>query len=385
MDLLERSGFQDPGAVDALAERLLRLMRDTFNRTDLSYTEPLRYMDAGAEAAIYSFQLSDVEGELAGPKVLRLLRASADPQQVRLESAVHGAVAQLGFPVPRFLLAVVDPAPLGGAFAVMERMRGRMLLEEVRRPAELLSRPLRFPVLVHEALARVPDLLAGLQVQLHALDPEPLLEAVRKAGIECAGLTMEDRLVELEERTDRLQLPGLESGFRWLRTHSPPSGKPVICHGDFVFTNVCVERGQATGVLDWSGVRVADASYDVAGTMGRLASPIIGVPAPLRRPFEATQRRMVRRYLRAYRRLRHLDDEALHYHEAFFLLAELVWSGGRLAEGGRHEGAIEDRWLHPEAIAQGVEQFRVATGVSLHPAVPDDETGGLLEFARNTT
>lgn len=366
----------EPGRLerpDELAERLLDLLREAFGRPALAYADRLQRVDAGGEAVIYGFRLAGVDGEQAEPLILRLLRPSIDPDQVRFEQAVHDSLGALGFPVPKVFLARADPEPLGGAFVVLERLRGHMLLEEVRRPAELLRRPLRFPLLVHDALRRVPDLLAGLQARLHALDPEPLRRALLEAGFAETDLTPEGRLDELEGRARKAGLPGLDRGFQWLRAHAPSPHRRVICHGDFVFTNVCVEGRRATGVLDWSTARVADASYDVAGTVARLGSPVVGVPTLVRRLFERTQQRMVRRYLHAYRRRAPLDGEALHYHEAYFLLAELVWSGERVVEGCRYDGAIEDRWLHPEVIALGAERFHATTGADLQPILPDDD------------
>ena len=65
----------------------------------------------------------------------------------------------------------------------MERLPGRVLLQEISRPAELADHPLRVPRLVYEALARVPRLLGELQAHLHRLDAEPLRAGLRGVGL----------------------------------------------------------------------------------------------------------------------------------------------------------------------------------------------------------
>src|SRR5262249_56206418 len=80
------------------------------------------------------------------------------------ERAIQNAVAGLGYPAPRVLLASTDLTILGGAFLVMERLDGRPLLS---------AQP--FGVIF---------VLVEMQLRLHTLDAEVLLEALDREGQE---------------------------------------------------------------------------------------------------------------------------------------------------------------------------------------------------------
>jgi aminoglycoside phosphotransferase (APT) family kinase protein len=221
---------------------------------------------------------------------------------------------------------------------------------------------MRLPRLFFDASRTVPRLLASLQVELHALDPAPLRRALAEEGLSERPLTPEGRLDDLEERVRSAALDGLLPVLAWLRRNAPGCARPVLCHGDLVFPNVCVDGKEISGVLDWSDAAIAHPAYDVAGTMARLSSPVVGVPRALGWLFEAAQRRMCAAYLDAYRPRSGVDGDALRYFEAFFLTSELVWSGEHLSHDRRLTGAIEERWLHPEAISIGRARLRVLTG-----------------------
>lgn len=86
--------------------------------------------------------------------MLRLLRAHHDPAMVMREQAIQNALADQGYPAARVLHAALDPAPLGAAFLLMERLPGTPLIST--RPVGM-DRP-----------------LLEAQLRLHALDPAPL-------------------------------------------------------------------------------------------------------------------------------------------------------------------------------------------------------------------
>lgn len=352
------------------AQRLLAALATATGRPQLAYAEAPHPLRAGGEAVVDAFRLAGAPAELSGPLVLRRVLPIKDAQQVRWEGAVHGALHELGFPVPRALHVEADPAVLGAPFVVMDRLAGGQLLADVMRPSGLLARPLRLPGIIWEALVRVPRLLGETQARLHGLAPESFEARLRDAGFSPEDLSLVARINRLAARVAGSRLPGLTPGIAWLRRELPREGARVICHGDFVFTNLFVEQGRVTGVFDWSYVTLAEPGFDVAASIARLSSAVPDVPAPLGAVFRAVQRLMVRSYLRAYRRQRPLDTGRLGFYEAFWILNELVWSGERLAAGAVPDGAIEQRWLHAAAIDAGVARFAANTGVRLEPRRP---------------
>jgi len=78
--------------------------------------------------------------------VLRVYRDARGPERAQREACVQNAVEGLGFPTPRVLLTCVDRRVLGGAFQVMRRLRGRVMLDAIlgprvlRMPAERAAR-----------------------------------------------------------------------------------------------------------------------------------------------------------------------------------------------------------------------------------------------------
>jgi len=64
---------------------------------------------------------------LAGPLILRLGGADADPQRVRLETVVQNTLAGMGYPAPQVMMTESNPDILGGPFMVMQRVPGKPL------------------------------------------------------------------------------------------------------------------------------------------------------------------------------------------------------------------------------------------------------------------
>ena len=243
------------------------------------------------------------------------------PSRALKERAIQNTVADLGYPAPRVLAACSDRATLGGGFLLMERAVGRPLLED--RPLSAGRR------------------LADAQLQLHALDPEPLLRALDAEGCAAGGgvdrraVAFDAHLVSLERRIGGGPLTGLEAGKRWFLDRCPPRGPHVICHGDFHPQNLLAMAGRVTAVLDWANVLVAEPECDVASTLAILhAAPVelLPVHTALRPLLAGLRSILVARYLARYRRARRLDAGRLAYYEAAACMRALVRAGeARLA------------------------------------------------------
>lgn len=356
----------EPGALrDELRRRL--------GVPGLDFAEAPARIASGAEAVVEGFRLAGLDdGDPAWrtPLVLRRLFRQRDPAQLRWEAAVHGALHDQGFPVPRVLCVELEPGCLGSPFLIAQRVPGEVMLQAVMRPGDLVRRPWRIPRLVHDALRKVPAILGEAQARLHRVDPRHLRDRLRAGGLDPAEIGFDARLAGVRRRADAAHLDGLAPGIEWLERERPREARSVICHGDFVFTNLCVMDGRVTGVFDWSTVTLAEPAYDLSASHSRLRSRLPGLPAALDRISRRTQAALARRYLAAYGRQLPVDRERLRYYDAYWLLYELSWSGARLRDGARFDGAIEHRWLHPETIDAGVAAFRERTGIELAPLRP---------------
>jgi aminoglycoside phosphotransferase (APT) family kinase protein len=288
------------------------------------YAEPPAPISGGYDTSIYAFRVTAGPAAWSGPLILRVLRPGHDPVRALRERATQNALARLGYPVPRVLIASADRGPLGVGFLVMERAAGRPLLA-TRRPG-------------------VGRTLAEAHARLHALNAEALLRALddegRAAGwgFDRDAVSFESHLASLDRRIQEAGLEGLADGMRWLRTRQPAERSTrVICHGDFHPQNVLAEDGRVTAVLDWPNVLVAAPEYDVAATrliVARMPLALLPVPGAIRPLAAAGRRLLAARYLAVYRKLRALDRTRLPYFEAAACMRGLVRAGSaRLMEG----------------------------------------------------
>jgi aminoglycoside phosphotransferase (APT) family kinase protein len=298
---------------EALARGLVAHLRATLAAPALDLAEPPAVLRGGFDTEIFALRLRGGPPAFAGPLVLRVLRAHHDPAMALREQATQNALAGLGFPAPRVLLAAADPAPLGAPFVLMERRPGRSLLET-------------------RAIG-MGGVLADLQLRLHALDAAPLARALGPAG------SFDGYLDMFERRIARGGLDGLAPLVGWLRAHRPPGDAPVICHGDFHPQNILVEDGRVSGVLDWPNALVAEPAFDVASTLNILRfvpAGLTAMPPVFRWLAGLAQPLLARRYLAVYRRRRAIDDARLAYHSVAAALRALVRAGEtrRRAAGG---------------------------------------------------
>jgi aminoglycoside phosphotransferase (APT) family kinase protein len=237
------------------------------------------------------------------------------------EQAVHNTLADAGYPAPRVLLAITDPAAVGAPFLAMERVPGGPLID---------SNPLG----MHQVLL-------DAQLRLHDVDPAPLVRALG------AAITFDRYLAMFEERSLRATLIGLGPAVRWLRARRPPADvAPVICHGDLHPRNVLVDGGRLTGVLDWPNTVVAEPAFDVASTRNILRfvpAALASVPGPLRFLARLGQPILAWRYLAGYRRRRPIAADRLAYYEVAAAMRALVRVGEsrRRAPGAPPPGPLD--------------------------------------------
>jgi aminoglycoside phosphotransferase (APT) family kinase protein len=334
-----------------IAERLLDVLRRHAGMAGIDYAaRPVR-IHGGYDTRIYVFTLHGAPAALSGPLVLRLQRPDTDPAQARREAAIHGAVAGLGYPCPPVLVAGDAAAGLGGAFLIMPRVAGRVMLDALWGPG----------------LVRMPDMLAQLHLALHALDPEPVRHALAAVGVAPERLRVSDVLAGAAQEITAARLDGLRGILEWLTTHRPPEPPAaVVCHGDFHPLNVFVERGRPTGVIDWANLRFGDRAYDVGATLALLTHGPVNVPIGLRAVAVLGRRVLVDAYRRSYLRAHAIDPARLRYYEALRTLGLLVEAGihHRIAAGVIAPRSKPTAFASRRVLAGAVARIRALTGVS---------------------
>ncbi len=361
-----------PGSSDEqVAGRLLEHLRTALREPLLAYAERPARLFGGFETLVFRFRLEKAPRELAGPLILRVFRDFHEPQRPLVETAVHNAVAEMGYSAPRVLLTVTDSSVLGHPFLIMERMPGRTLaagfegLGRANSPGQLLRLLMRAPRMLDE----VTTTMAELQARLHRLPTEPLVRAIEAQGLCPDTITFSAGLEWLRDKIERDDFAGLRPGFSWLLEHRPPEPqRPSICHGDFQPFNIMVDGDAVTGVIDWGRVTIADPAMDVGSTTANIATIAIEVPRLLRGIFYAIIRAAGRRYYQAYARLRSVDDAAAHYYQVFKCVGQLVWLADGLLHGHSGLGAFQS----PCGIKRLIAHVRSLTGLQLSfPIEPD--------------
>jgi aminoglycoside phosphotransferase (APT) family kinase protein len=297
---------------EVVGRGLVEHLRASLGEARLSLAEPPAPLTGGFDTEIFTVRLRAAPTALAGPLVLRVLRTHHDPGLVLREQLIQNTLADQRYPAARVVHVSLDPAPLGAAFSLMERLPGIPLISA--RPLGM-DRP-----------------LLDAQLRLHTLDAGPLARALGEA------VTFEGYVAALERRVGRAGLHGLTAPLRWLREHRPrPSEPAVICHGDLHPQNVLVEGRRVSGVLDWPNTVIADAAFDVASTRNilRFVPPALAsLPPPLRWLAGLGQPLLAARYLKAYRRRQPLDADRLAYYEVAAAMRALVQAGERRARAG---------------------------------------------------
>ena len=334
------------------AGALLEYLRAHLHEPGLGYAEPPRPISGGYDTRIFALRLSGAPPSFSIPLILRVLATAPPPARALSERATQNALAGLGYPSPRVLLASADPAILGGGFLVMERLPGRPLLGERR--------------------LGIAATMVELQLRLHALDAEVLLRALDREGppVSRDTVSFDGHLVRLERRVAQGGAHGLEKAMRWLSDHRPVEDRPlVICHGDFHPQNILMDRGRVTGVIDWPNVVVADPAFDVGATrviLGLVPVQLLGVPPAMRAVVEIARRLLLARYLGGYRRRHPLDPARLAYYEAFACMRGLI----RTAEA--RLAALRGAALNPLDASRFGERLgaRFARITGVLPALP---------------
>jgi aminoglycoside phosphotransferase (APT) family kinase protein len=296
--------------------------------------------------------------------ILRLSHANVDPGRVKLETIVQNTLAEMGFAAPRVVVTESDPGVLGGPFMVMTRLSGQTLTSGVEGlvAGTTLVRQLQLLFSLPAVLGRIIDICVDTQIRLHQLPAETLLQAVTAAGIDAGAITFEGQLKRLRTIVERCALTGLYPALAWLDDHRPRQPREAaICHGDFHPLNILADKNQPTGVIDWANAVIAEPAMDVGSAIANMSAVPLNLPWALRVTAHAIIGAALRRYERAYRALRPLDDQAVLYYKVFRAVAQLVWVGqaraARRAGGGAFHSAT--------GVSNLIALIRKLSGVSV--------------------
>jgi aminoglycoside phosphotransferase (APT) family kinase protein len=214
-----------------------------------------RKMPGGASREIWSF---DCTTERGGETTRRAMVLRRDPgahnisTNRRHEFMVIRAAFEERVPVPEVFWVSEDPAVLGSAFFIMERVDG-----------ETLARRLLRDNTYARAREVMPAQLAEILAKIHRIDPlKHKLDFLPEPG-DNAALTEVKRY---EENFRRLALephPAFELAFRWLLKRIPKTPRRTLVHGDYRIGNVIFGPEGVRSILDWELAHLGDPMEDV--------------------------------------------------------------------------------------------------------------------------
>jgi aminoglycoside phosphotransferase (APT) family kinase protein len=182
--------------------------------------------------------------------VIRQIQAGRKSSQLAPEFSVLAAVHAAGIPTPEPLWLEAEASLLGGPFFAMRRVHGQLVGDVWG--GDFASKEICLDV-------------ARLYARLHRLDATDwetpvsprFTEQQLREMIDWQETTLEKRGISPE--------PVLKALLRWLRTNVPtPAEAPSLIHGDAAFSNLLVEDGRVTAVLDWEAAHIGNAAEELA-------------------------------------------------------------------------------------------------------------------------
>ncbi len=336
--------------LDTLTAQLLSHLRIELAVAALGLAEPAQRLAGGFEALTLVIRLSgEVPPSLTGPLVLRVLPEPGGARRSLAEATFQNAVAAAGFPAPAVVVAGGRRTVSGRAFNLMKHVPGRPMMQALRGV---------------DAVGRVARQLARAHAELHDLPTAGIEESLRSTGLS-GRIGVGELLREAQRYGADAALAHLRECVDWLAGNGPAEhGDRSVCHGDFHPGNVMMDAGNLTGVLDWSGPRIAHAEYDVATTL--LLLDVAG-PKLTGGIARDTLRTFAKAYVDAYRGHLAVDADRLRYYRA--LRAFRAFARGSAACAPCADPTLVPRehypWAEHDALLSLAEVLHETTGLDV--------------------
>jgi hypothetical protein len=185
-----------------------------------------------------AFAIADRDGQRF---VLKWKEDEGPLDRLKEVSLVTETLRTVGYPAPRYCL--IDHNA-GYSYAIAEALPGAPM-EEVTLP--LLSR-----------LLELNGLQIGLASSRHSDWPGPVVDTVLEGG---DGFCLLDSLRTYSSTTAEL----LNTLQEIVLAHSNEQFETSdVVHFDFNPSNILIDNGQVSGVIDWEGTSPGDSSFDLA-------------------------------------------------------------------------------------------------------------------------
>ena len=222
--------------------------------------EELRISDveditSGWEARLLTYVVEYLEAgrTVREERVIRLFQGHEAPQKAEGEYGVLSRLHGVGFPVPEVFHVETDASALGGAFIVMEYVRGSNLSEVLIEVSE-------------EEAERLMTEFTRIWVNLHRLEGPSIIPGFPEGD---TGRYLDDLLATADGFIRDLGVSWLRPVVDWIEAHRDgvvPEGLSVI-HMDYHTQNVMVRDDGRLIILDWTQAAPGDYRADLAWTL----------------------------------------------------------------------------------------------------------------------
>ncbi len=233
-------------SIDQASETLKRYYRRKLQGKGNVGVSDIADIAGGIGNYMYSFRLEYDEGTGRHSENL-ILRVNRDKGQLRREFQVLQKLYPTSIPVPK-VYDTGEEIP-GFSFIIMEKIEGQTMFNALDSMADAERAEL------WKQFARILvdiNTLDWRSIGFDFLDPPE-----GEYGYINWWLSM------LREWRKGLEIDCLNPILDWLEANKRPSNHYVLLHSDFHPGNVIVNKGEIAAIVDWEGVSIGDAAYDV--------------------------------------------------------------------------------------------------------------------------
>lgn len=253
-------------------------------------------------------------------------------------------LAQAGYPVPQVHLLERDHSPFERPFVIMERIDGQEM----------------WPALTEGSKSKQYALITqfcDLFLRLHRLDWRPFVDDISQYELSDPYFFIDQWLDRAKYEINRFSKSELLPVVTWLeeRRDTVPCSQPSVVHFDFHPKNILLRDDGSAVVIDWPGLNVTDARFDLGWTL-LLTYAYLG-------------KGWLERILREYERLAGGKIERVEFFEVFACVRRLFDVTVSLSEGaeklGMRPGAVENMRQQMDAFARVYELLVNLTGIRI--------------------
>jgi aminoglycoside phosphotransferase (APT) family kinase protein len=267
----------ESGVDPAKAESLLAVMRAAGSAGEGDRVTYLEQLQGGWSRHSYAATVHHAGGEER--QYIVRARPLASTLDTDLETEFRTFSLLVDEPLPTPAVHGFEPSvdtPFGGAFFVMDRLRGEAPNVWRSRDRDVLAANWSDGAALAEDLARH-------MASIHTIDAD---RAAGAAVVRDFDATV-DHWQGVYEEHRLVRDPVVDEAYAWVRSRRPDEVPPSLVHGDYRIGNCLIDDGRISAILDWELSFIGDPRFDLgymsldyhAGKFTTPGSPLLNAVA----------------------------------------------------------------------------------------------------------